>query len=237
MNQRAVIVGGTSGIGLATARRLAAEGRDVVITGRNPDRLHAALDRLGGGSVTGAIADARDGDRMRELFTDLGQVDHVVVAVTGERAGGPFTGIRPGALRQAADDKLIAHTITAQAALEVLHQEGSLTFVTAVTAGAAMPETAGLASINAAVAALVPVLAVEVAPVRVNAVAPGVIDTAWWDWLDAEARSETFAALAKTTPVGRVGRPDDVAAAIAYVIDQTFTTGVVLPVDGGLRLT
>jgi NAD(P)-dependent dehydrogenase (short-subunit alcohol dehydrogenase family) len=173
---------------------------------------------------------------MRAFFTGLGPVDHVVVAVTGATAAGPFRSIAPGALCEAAEGKLLAQTVAAQAALEVLRPGGSLTFVTAGSAGTAMPGTAGLAAVNAAVEAMVPVLAVELAPARVNAVSPGIVDTPWWDWLDPDARRQAFDAYAEAAPAGRVGRAEEMADAIAYLVDAGFTTGVVLSVDGGARL-
>ena len=78
-------------------------------------------------------------------------------------------------------------------------------------------------------------LAVELAPVRVNAVSPGIIATPWWDWMPAEARQQAFDGFAKTAPVGRVGTAEDLAEAIGFLVSSTFTTGVVLPVDGGSR--
>ncbi|MFE3181979.1 SDR family oxidoreductase [Streptomyces violascens] len=262
MNERVVIVGGTSGIGLATARRQLSEGRDVVVTGRNPERLRAALDELAGlsgtlstsgapdtsgapgtpgtsgtpGEVSGAVVDARDEAATQEFFAGLDRVEHVVVAATGSTAAGPFRSVTTDALRQATEGKLIAHSLTARAALDVLSPTGSITFVTAASAGAAMPGTAGLAAANASVAAMVPVLAVELAPVRFNAVSPGIVDTPWWDWMDADAKAETFAAYAKSTPAGRCGHPEDIADAISFLLGNSFTTGVVLTVDGGARL-
>jgi NAD(P)-dependent dehydrogenase (short-subunit alcohol dehydrogenase family) len=235
MSERVVVIGGTSGIGLAVAERQLKEGREVVVTGRDADRLQAALEKLGIGA-SGAAVDARDEEAMRAFFAGLGGADHAVLAATGASAAGPFRSIPAGALREAAEGKLVAQTIAAQAALEVLRPDGSLTFVTAGSAGAAIPGTAGLAAVNAAVEAMVPVLAVELAPARVNAVSPGIIDTPWWDWLDADARQQTFDSYAKSAPVGRVGHAEVIAGAIAYLIDAGFTTGVVLSVDGGARL-
>ncbi|MEU5433452.1 SDR family oxidoreductase [Streptomyces sp. NPDC020719] len=242
MNERVVVIGGTSGIGLATARRQLIEGRDVVVTGRSPERLQAALAELSAvegavGTATGEVVDARDEAATLRFFTDLGRADHVVVAATGSTAAGPFRSVTTEALREASEGKLIAHTLTARAALEVLSPGGSLTFLTAASAGAAMPGTAGLAAVNASVAAMVPVLAVELGPVRVNAVSPGIVDTPWWDWMDADAKAETFASYAKSTPAGRCGAPEDIADAIAFLIGNSFTTGVVLTVDGGARLS
>lgn len=233
--ERVVVIGGTSGIGLATAQRQVRDGRSVIVTGRDKARLDAALARLGEGA-TGASVDASDEDATRAFFAALGPVDHVVVAVTGNTAAGPFAGLPIDELRAATEGKLVAQTVAAQAALQVLRPGGTLTFVTAGSSGAAIPGTAGLAAVNAAVEAMVPVLAVELAPIRVNAVSPGIIDTPWWDWMDADTRRQTFASYAESAPAGRVGRPADIADAIAFLITGTFTTGVVLNVDGGARL-
>jgi NAD(P)-dependent dehydrogenase (short-subunit alcohol dehydrogenase family) len=207
----------------------------VVVAGRNSERLAAALETLGSGAI-GGVVDARDPQALRRYFADLGPVDHVVVTATGRAGTSPFVDLTIADLQEGIAGKLFAHTATAQAALPVLRPNGSLTFVTAASSGAAMPTTAALAAVNASVEAMVAVLAVELAPLRVNAVSPGVVDTAWWDFLDADTRSQTFDAIAGTTPVGRVGTPDDIAGAIGFLIDNTFTTGVVLRVDGGARL-
>lgn len=233
--QRVVVIGGTSGIGLATAEEQLRAGRRVVVTGRDKARLDAALARLGEGA-TGAALDALDEAATHEFFEGLGEIDHVVVAVTGSTAAGPFGALPIADLRAAAEGKLVAQTIAAQAALKALRPGGSITFVTAGSSGAARPGTAGLAAVNAAVEAMVPVLAVELAPTRVNAVSPGIIETPWWDWMDDETRRRTFEDYARSAPAGRVGRPEDIAGAIGYLIGATFTTGVVLSVDGGSRL-
>jgi len=99
------------------------------------------------------------------------------------------------------------------------------------------PGTAGIGAANAAVAALVPILAVELKPLRVNGVSPGVIDTPWWDAFPEEQKRAMFEGFAAKTPVGRVGRPEDVAQAIAFLIGDEFMTGHMLICDGGLRLS
>jgi NAD(P)-dependent dehydrogenase (short-subunit alcohol dehydrogenase family) len=234
MTERVVIVGGTSGIGLATAQRLVDGGREVVVTGRNPEKLAAALDRLGK-SATGQAVDARDPEALRAFFVGLGGIDHVVATVTGRAGTAPFAELALVDLRDAVEGKLLPHASVAQAALPVLRRDGSLTFVTAASSGGALPHTAHLAAVNASVEAMVPVLAVELAPVRVNAVSPGVIATGWWDFL-GDAREETLDSIGRGLPVGRVGQPEDIASAIGFVIDNGFTTGVVLRVDGGGQL-
>jgi NAD(P)-dependent dehydrogenase (short-subunit alcohol dehydrogenase family) len=99
-----------------------------------------------------------------------------------------------------------------------------------------MPGTAGIGAANAAVAALVPILAAELKPIRVNGVSPGVIDTPWWDFLPADQKGPAFAGFAARTPVGRVGQPEDVAQAIAFLVTNGFMSGHVLTCDGGARL-
>ena len=122
-------------------------------------------------------------------------------------------------------------------ALPTLAATGSATFVTAVSAQAALPWSAGLAAVNGGLEAAVPVLARELAPRRVNAVSPGVIETSWWDGHDPDERDGAFRFFAERAPAGRNGTAADVAHAIVALVENTFLTGVVLPCDGGLRLT
>jgi NAD(P)-dependent dehydrogenase (short-subunit alcohol dehydrogenase family) len=232
---RVVIVGGTSGIGLAAAARLAAGGAEVVVTGRSEERLRSALKQLGD-QARGEVVDARDTVAMRALFEGLGAVDHLVVTVTGRGGAGPLSSLTGEGLTEAWRNKLVPHLLTAQAALGVLNPEGSITFVTAASAGAALPGIATLAAVNGAIEAAVPGLAVELAPIRVNAVSPGVIDTDWWSEIGDEARAAFMEGAAESLPVRRVGRPEDVAATIEYVVRNAYTTGIVLTVDGGGRL-
>src|SRR5262245_66212104 len=161
MTQRVVIIGGTSGIGLATARHQLDAGREVVVTGRDEDRLAAALDRLGGnasGHASGHAVDARDVPALTELFTRLGEVDHLVVTVTGPAGTTPFPELTVDDLRTGVEGKLLPHTASALAALPVLRPTGTITFISAASAGAAMPTTAALAAVNASIEAMVPVL-------------------------------------------------------------------------------
>ncbi|SPL92721.1 Glucose 1-dehydrogenase [[Actinomadura] parvosata subsp. kistnae] len=233
---RVVIVGGTTGIGLATAERLVESGAEVFITGRSEERLESALKRLGG-HAEGQAADARDGAALRALFERVGAFDHLVVTVTGRGGAAPLAELTAGGITEAVQGKLIPHLMTAQAALAAgLSRQGSITFVSAASAGAAYPGVSLLAAVNGAIEATVPGLAVELAPVRVNAVSPGVIDTDWWEGLGDEARAAFLAGTAATLPVGRVGTPADVALTIEYAVRNSFLTGTVLTIDGGGRL-
>ena len=126
--------------------------------------------------------------------------------------------------------------IAAQTSLDFIRNDGSLTIVTAITAHTAYPEAGALGAVNSALESMVPKLALGLQPLRVNAVAPGVIVTPWWNNLPDQAREERFSQLTATTPVKRIGRPDDVAQVITMFISNTFLTGVIVDCDGGMHL-
>jgi len=228
------IIGGSSGIGLATAAHLLEKGYRVTITGRDAAKLQVAGQSLNG-DLTAIAMDAADFGRLADAFQRIGPVDHLVLALGGGNGAGPFATVDLAHVRKGFEQKTMAHFACAQACLPYLSKQGSITFVSAVSAQAAMPGTAGLGAINAAIAALAPILAVELKPIRVNCVSPGVVDTPWWDFT-AEQREQTFAGFAARTPVGRVGNPREIAEAIAFLIGNGFTSGHTLICDGGIRL-
>jgi len=234
MKQTAVIIGGTTGIGLATAQRLL-KSYEVVIIGRNAERLQAATERLDN-KARGYICDASDPTSLEAVFKKCDTVDHVVIAAANHGGVMPFEAVNNETLDQGLDGKLRVHITAAQVAQKFLSDQGSLTFISAITARTSMAHSSLLAAINGAIASMVPVLAVELSPRRVNAILPGVIDTEWWNWLPDGSREEVFAGIARTLPVGRIGTADDVAGAIEFLIHNTFTTGILLPCDGGSQL-
>ncbi len=209
-SQHAVIIGGTSGIGLAAARRLLALGLTVTIAGRDKARLATAAKAADG--ARSLALDARDPAALREAFAAMETVDHLVLALGSNRGFGPINALSAEDVRAPFEDKVLPAIACVQAALPVLAPAASITFVSAVSAQAAMPGTAALGAANAAIEALVPILAAELKPRRVNAVSPGVIDTPWWDFLPAEQKAAGFADFAAKTPVGRIGTADDVAS-------------------------
>jgi len=233
--QHIVILGGSSGIGLACARELLAAAHRVTLAGRDPQRLARAAQTLQGDLATLEL-DAAATDGLADAFARIGRFDHLVLALGSGKGVGPFASISLAEVRLGFEEKFFPHFAAAQAALPWLRSDGSITFVSAVTAQAALPGTAGIGAANAAIAALVPILAAELRPLRVNAVSPGVIDTPWWDFLEEAQRMALFAEYAAKTPVGRVGQPEDVAQAMALLITNGFISGQVLTCDGGLRL-
>jgi NAD(P)-dependent dehydrogenase (short-subunit alcohol dehydrogenase family) len=171
----ALVVGGTSGIGLATARRLQARGATVHVVGRDKERLDqvAATDP----ALIGHRADGGNREEITEVIESIGRIDWLVVTLAGSEGPGPIADLDLQMLRRAFDAKFWGHLTTLQAALPHLAPNGSITLLGAITARAGMPGTAGIAAINGAVEALVKPLAVELAPIRVNGVSPGFVDS------------------------------------------------------------
>ncbi|MGI5125768.1 SDR family oxidoreductase [Pseudonocardia sp. CA-107938] len=223
---RVIVMGGTSGIGLATAELLAAGGAEVIVTGRDPEKLAAVKDRV----TSAEQVDGTDEEQVAAFLERTGPVDHLVLAFSGGAGAlGPLRGLSADAVREAFTGKVIGYLT----ALRYAQVTGSVTLVSAASARAALPGTAVLAAANGAVERMVGPLAVELAPVRVNAVSPGVVDTPWWSFLPPEQREQQFEAIAGQLPTGRIAAATDVAAAIAYLVGATQVTGTVLPVDGG----
>jgi NAD(P)-dependent dehydrogenase (short-subunit alcohol dehydrogenase family) len=230
----ALVVGGTSGIGLATARRLRALGADVHVVGRDKGRLDEVA--TSDPDLIGHRADGSDRSAIGAVVEAIGRIDWLVVTLAGSEGAGPFAGLDLGALRRAFDAKFWGHVTTVQAALPYLAETGSITLLGAITARAGMPGTAGLAALNGAVEALVKPLAVELAPIRVNAVSPGGVDTAWWSAIPEPARREYFAQMARALPVRRIATADDVAEVTVMAATNPNLTGTVIETDGGARL-
>jgi NAD(P)-dependent dehydrogenase (short-subunit alcohol dehydrogenase family) len=222
-------MGGTSGIGLATAERLTAMGAEVTVTGRDSGRLVAAAERVAGAEQLDGMSE----EHVAAFFERIGTVDHLVLAFSPGSVGmGPLRDVGLADVRSAFAGKLFPYLFAVQCAKVT----GSITLVTAASARAALPGTVALAAVNGALERLVPPLAAELAPVRVNAVSPGVVETPWWSFLPEDQRQAQFGAVADSLPLGRVGRPADVAGAIAYLVEASYVTGTILPVDGGLTV-
>ncbi len=188
--------------------------------------------------VEAAEVDATDRAALDTFFATAAAIDHLVLAASpGAVGASPIAALDESALQQAFEGKVFAHVKAIQAALPRLRPDGSVTIITAASARAAFAGTAGLAAANGALEAMVAPLAVELAPLRVNAVSPGVIDTHWWHGMPDDQRQAYFAAMAAVTPVRWIGRPEDVADAIVYLAGASFITGTVLECTGGSNLT
>jgi len=236
--RRILIAGGSSGMGFALARRLLQAGDDVTIVGRNASRLRRAQDDLGVSPRLRAVtADITSESEMQALFADCELFDHIVCTAAD------FTGayqLLPAldldAARRAIDSKIIGPILLAKHGHPKLVGKGSLTFTSGIAAYRPMARGTVVATINAALEGLVRALAVELAPIRVNAISPGWVDTPIWQAVAGERKAEVLAGMAERLPVGRVGQPDDIADAVAFLIGNGFMTGEVLHVEGGHRL-
>jgi NAD(P)-dependent dehydrogenase (short-subunit alcohol dehydrogenase family) len=229
-NKKIIVAGGGSGIGKSVARQFAAKQAFVTITGRNNDKLKVAADE-GFGT---ARVDSADRKSLDDFFQNFGNFDHLVITLSGGKGAGDFTGLSLQALREGFDEKFWPQLNTCQAALPYLNNGGSITMVTAISATAKLPGTSGLGAINGALESMVPVLAKELPQFRINAVAPGVVDTGWWDFLPPDVKQNTFKQFAMQTLVGRVAQPDEIADAILFVAGNGYMTGKIIGIDGGL---
>jgi len=229
---RVLVVGGSSGIGLGTAKVAKDAGAHVTIVGRSAERLAEAAKQIGGG-VEQAVLDATDDVAVEKFFADSGTWDHVVLTV-GKGGRGLIQKLDMQTALKAMDDKFWAYFRVARAAK--IREGGSLTFVTGSLGQKAAPSASMLCATNAAVEGLMRGLALDFAPTRVNAVSPGPIDTPLWDQFDDERRKAHRAHVEATLPARRMGQPEDVGEAIVMLMGNKFTTGVVLQVDGGSML-
>lgn len=226
---RAVIMGGTSGIGLATAEHLTSAGIEVTVTGRDPAKL-TGLDRRFAGAEQ---LDGTDRDAVGTFFKRLESFEHLVLAFSPGALGlGPIREISLDDFQAAFAGKLFAYIH----AIREAQVSASITMISAASARAALPGTATLAAVNGAIERLISPLAAELAPVRVNAVSPGIVDTPWWSFLPEDQRRAQFETAAASVPAGRVATAADVADAVQYLIGASLVTGTILPVDGGFTV-
>src|SRR4029079_11348936 len=179
-DQRAVVVGGTSGIGLATAIELSRSGAQVWLTGRTPEKATAAAASIED-RVTGCAVDARDAAKLEAFFARVGEFNHLIVALGGGSAIGPFKDLDEAKLRAGFDNKFWPYLNAVRLGVGHIRGSGSITLITGAAARRAINGTSGLAAVNGALQAIIGPLALEFAPIRVNAVSPGLIATPYWD--------------------------------------------------------
>ncbi len=234
MHKKIVVAGGSSGIGLATVALLTTMNADVTVISRNNDKLKTVADNHQ--SVKVIAVDATDRKQLDSFFKQNGTFDHLIVTLSGGKGAGLFKDLNLDELRTGFEAKLFPQLNTVQAALPYLNEHGSITIVTAISSRSRAVGTSGLAAINAGLEAMMPTLAKELKPLRINAVSPGVVDTSWWNFLDEPVKKKTFEEYAKQIPVGRVAQPIDIAESIVFLASNEYITGTVIEVDGGLRL-
>lgn len=237
----AVITGGTSGIGLATAQRFVAEGAYVFITGRRQRELDAAVERIGSNvtGVQGDTANLADLDRLYEVVAaHKGQID-ILFANAGGGGFAPLGAISEEHFDATFGPNVKGRLFTVQKALPLLKDGGSIILMSSTSGTMASPSFSVYSAANAAVRSFARTwtLDLQARKIRVNAISPGPINTPGIDRLaGSEERAAPFKAqLATTIPMGRMGDPDEVAKAVTFLAsdDSSFITGIELFVDGG----
>jgi NAD(P)-dependent dehydrogenase (short-subunit alcohol dehydrogenase family) len=235
LGQTVVVIGGSAGMGLETARLARAEGADVVLTGRDPDRLRQVAQEIGAGAT--AAFDATHSARLERFFQDLpGPVDHVLVTGPGPYYA-PLAEMDFDRARHDVDAHLWLPMYVARAAVGRVRPGGTLLFIGGTGGRRRGIGLTLIGALTAAMPALIANLALEVAPVRVNLIAAGFVDTPLSARLlgeDLEARREQLRA---TLPIGRVVQPGDVAALAVHIMTNTALTGATYDIDGGQQLT
>jgi NAD(P)-dependent dehydrogenase (short-subunit alcohol dehydrogenase family) len=229
--QKVVVVGGSSGIGLATAELAKREGADVIIASRNADRLNAVAARFG---ATAIQTDVTNDQSVENLFRTCGPVDHVVVTAAQLKTG-PFKTVPMEDVRATMEGKFWGAWRVARSA--DIRAGGSLTLVSGYLSIRPRPNAAIVGAANGALESLARSLALELAPVRVNAVSPGIIDTPIRAAMPEAARLDMLAKTAASLPVGRVGVGEDIARQILAFMTIGFATGSIVYIDGGALIT
>lgn len=229
---KVLIIGGSSGIGLASAQRAHGLGMDVLIASRSRDRLQAAVRKVGQ-RCQGRVLDIVDEQAVEAFFASTAAFEHLVISA-GQPRDGRFGAMTTAAARAAFETKFWGPYGAIRAAVSKVRE--SITLVSGIASQKPFPGLHAIAAANGALEALARSLAVELAPVRVNVVQPGLVDTPVYDRLPTEQRARMFKEVADRIPAHRVGKPDDVAAAIVGLMTSPYCTGVVVPVDGGHRL-
>jgi NAD(P)-dependent dehydrogenase (short-subunit alcohol dehydrogenase family) len=235
LKDRTVLVVGR-GSGLARAIVLAAldAGARVVAAGRDQAGLAAAY--AGEPGVGTEFVDLTDEASIAGLGDRLGPVDHVV-STASARARGRLADLDRDAVRQSFDTKVIGPLMLAKHLSPRMSPDGSFVIFSGVAATKIAVGTMAVAITNAAADTLARSLALELAPIRVNAISPGVIDSGAWDALGPQGKADYFADISARNPAGRIGTPDDIAAAVMFALTSTFLTGQTLHIDGGEPLT
>jgi NAD(P)-dependent dehydrogenase (short-subunit alcohol dehydrogenase family) len=235
VNQRIVIIGGSSGMGLATARAAAVAGAAVTIASSDQGRVKAALAGLPD-TCDGAVVDTRDEADVAALFARVGELDHVVYTA-GDTAGPrALRDLSLDAARQLFEVRFWGAVTAVKHAAPLLRPGGSIVLTSGTIGVRPAPGAALTAGGAAAIEGLTRGLAVELAPIRVNAVRPGAIRTPMWDQVPEPRRAELLAILADRTLTKAVGEADQIAATHLYLMENRFMTGTVLTVDGGAIL-
>lgn len=230
-NARVVVIGGTSGIGLGVASAAAGRGATPIVVSRRQSSVDRALAELPD-RARGATVDLTDPSALDRLADEVGEIEHLVYTAGESLELVPLAALTPDVINRFLQTRFVGALNAVRALAPRITPGGSIT----LTSGSAadQPEFGALpVSLCGAMNALTTALAVDLAPVRVNAVAPGVVRTPLWDSMSEADKRTLYEQTAQQIPLKRIGEVEDLSLAYVYCMEQTFGTGIVLKVDGG----
>lgn len=230
---RLVVIGGSSGMGLEIAKTMQKLGYEVIIAGRTKEKLEKARNEIG--EVKTYVVDSRVEKELAQFFSKIGSIDHLVISAA-DFFTGPFIEGKSEDARNYFDSKFWGQYYAAKYAAPKMGQNSSITFFSGASNHKPMANFAAGTAINAAIEGLIRALAIELSPIRVNAISPGFIVTPIWDTIPEKKRLKTFKEIAQKLPAKRMGQPEDIAQAARFLIECTYATGSVVHVDGGYSL-
>jgi NAD(P)-dependent dehydrogenase (short-subunit alcohol dehydrogenase family) len=233
--KRVVVLGGTSGIGFAIAESAAAHGATVIVVSSRKANVDRAVEQLPAGA-DGRVADLTNPGQVRDLFETLGDLDHLVYTAGDPLLLTPVADLDLDAAREFFTVRYFGALSAVKAAVPHLRGDASITLTTGTAGPRPMPGSTLASSICGAMEGLTRALAVELAPIRVNAVMPGVVRSNLWAQLPDDARAQLYRDTVATAPLHRVGEVDDIATAYLFYMTQRHATGTVLVLDGGAVL-
>ena len=234
-NKRVVILGGSSGIGFAVAEQAASQGAQVVIASSKAERVQNAIESLGG-HTQGHSVDLSDERAVETLFGTLGDFDHLVFTAGDSLRLHDLAATDLQQARRAFELRYWAALAAVKYGSKNIRKGGSIVLTTGVAGQRPHKGWVVAASVCGTIEALTRALALELAPIRVNAVSPGVVRTNLWQSMTVEEREHLYKSVGNSLPVGRVGEPDDVAEAYLFLMQEQFSTGQILVIDGGTVL-
>jgi NAD(P)-dependent dehydrogenase (short-subunit alcohol dehydrogenase family) len=233
-DQTVLVIGRGSGLARAIVLAARDEGAQVIAAGRNQEALGAAY--VGEPGVSTEVVDLNDEASIAALGERLGAIDHVV-STASARARGRLVDLDRDAVRVSFDTKVIGPLMLAKHLAPRMGKGGSFVIFSGVAAAKIAVGTMAVAITNAAADTLARSLALELAPIRVNAISPGVIDTGAWDAFGEQGKADYFADISSRNPARRIGTIDDIAQGVLFALTNTFLTGQTLHIDGGEPLT
>jgi NAD(P)-dependent dehydrogenase (short-subunit alcohol dehydrogenase family) len=234
-NQRVVVLGGSSGIGLAVAEQVALQGAEVVIVSSKATRVQEAVKSIGE-KAQGQAVDVSDEKAIESFFTTLGAFDHLVFTAGDSLQLDKLADTDLKQARRAFELRYWSALATVKYGSPRIRKGGSIVLTTGIAGQRPQSGWVIAASVCGTIEALTRALAIELAPIRVNAVSPGVVRTNLWQNMKASEREQLFESVGKRLPVGRVGEAHDIAQAYLFLMKEGFSTGQTVVVDGGTVL-